>query len=95
MQMGVSGDNDVFVVVALLDKDVEKSSNGFNEVFNARANKEFQVDEHLVVARASGMDFFADVAKSSSQKKLNLGVHVLNTIFNDEVSAGNGVENVA
>ena len=59
------------------------------------AHEQLEVYEHLVVARASGVDFLSEVAVALGEHELHLRVYVLNTLFYAEFTAVYGVENLA
>ena len=75
--MCVARHEHVLVLVALLDELVEEYLHVLGNVLYLVAGEEFQVDEHLVVAAASGMDFLTDVAELARQHQLHLGVDIL------------------
>ena len=52
--------------------------------FSSLRMKKFQVYEHLVVARASGMDLFAGIAESRREHELHLRVYILHSRLDDE-----------
>ncbi len=93
--MGVTGYDYVFVAVALAEEYVEESGNGFDEVFDARADEQLEVDEHLVVARASGVDFLANVAEPACEHEFDLRVDIFDAFLDSEVAFGDFTEDVA
>ena len=57
------------------------------------AGKQFQVQQHLVVARASAVYFLSYIAQASGQHQFHLRVHVFHPVFNGKLAAfGQGVE---
>lgn len=52
--------------------------------FKLAPHEKFQVYEHLVVARASGMYLFAGIAESRREHELHLRVDILHSRLDDE-----------
>ena len=50
------------------------------------AHKELQINQHLVVARASRVNLLAHVAELACEHKLHLRVYIFDTLLNDEVA---------
>lgn len=70
--MGVARHEHVLELLALLQQLVEKHLYAFGHLSQLVTREEFQVDQHLVIARASGVDFLTHVAQSSRQHELHL-----------------------
>ena len=85
--MGVAGHENVLVLLALAYQLVEERLHGNDDVAQAPAGEQFQVYEHLVVARPARVYFLANVAELACEHKLYLGVDILHAILYDEVAA--------
>ena len=74
------------VTLALLLQGEEQPAHGLCHVAQPVAGEEFEVEQHLVVARTAGMDFLAHVAEAAGEHQFYLGVDVLNVVFDNEFS---------
>ena len=83
--MGVAGHKHRAVAARLLIERGEKHGDVTHEVFNLAANEKAQIHEHLVVARASGVDFLPHVAKTAGEHQFHLRVNIFNSVFNQEI----------
>ena len=70
--MGVSRHQYVLVLVALADEFVEEHFHFVYYLLQFVTGEEFQVDEHLVVARPSAMYLLAHVAQPLCEHQLHL-----------------------
>ena len=84
--MGVAGHQDVLVAFALADEDVEQLFDGFGYLLDLCTGEEFQVEQHLVVARASAVYLLAYIAQAAGQHQFHLRVHVFHSVFYHEFS---------
>ena len=84
--MGVAGHQNVLVAFALADEDVEQLFDGFGYLLNLCAGEEFQVEQHLVVARASAVYLLAYIAQAAGQHQFHLRVYVFHSVFYHEFS---------
>ena len=64
LKVRVAGHEYVAVVVALPDEFAEKGVNQLDDLLQLVAREKFEVNQHLVVTRASRMNFLADVTES-------------------------------
>ena len=90
--MRVAGHQHILVLLAEGLKTVEKALYGLGYGAQLVAHKQFEVDEYLVVARAAGVDFLAEVAETLGKKKFHLGVYVLDIVLDAELSGFDGVQ---
>ena len=72
LQVGVSRHEHVLIGLALRLQRVEELFHQAHDAFQAVAREQLQVEQHLVVARASAMDFLAHIAQAACQHKLHL-----------------------
>ncbi len=92
--MGVAGHEFVFVGFAQGLQASEECIDGVGYVAELVAHEELEVDKHLIVARSSGMDFFADVAEALCEHEFNLGVDILDARFDGKPALVDDFENV-
>ena len=59
------------------------------------SGEEFEINQYLVVAGASAVDFFTDVSQFACQHQLYLGVYVLDPFFYDKFAFSGNVINLA
>ncbi len=97
--MGVARHEHILVLVALGDEFLEERDDVVDDELELVAREEFQVDEHLVVARAAGVDLLAEVAELAGEEEFDLRVDILHIGFDNEltflalaVDAAQGVE---
>ena len=84
--MGVPGQQHFPVAFAQLLEGAEEGEHFLAHCFQLVAQEEFQVHEHLVVARASGVDFLAQFPVLTREQQFYLGVYVLHVVFEHEAS---------
>ena len=84
--MCISRHKHLFIAVALLDKLIEKSFRECCDVTDLVANKKLEVEQHLVVSRASAVDFLTRVAQSACEHQFHLGMDILHPLLNLELS---------
>jgi hypothetical protein len=86
--MCISRHEHLFITFALLLQLIEECTKSFRYLANAVASEEFEVEQHLVVARAAAMNLLSDVTKTTGEKKLHLGVNIFDTFLDDERAVG-------
>ena len=84
--MGVARHEDVLILLALGDEFVEKALHLVGYILELMASEEFEVNEHLVVARASAVYLLAHVAQLACEEHLHLRVDILYIIFDNKLS---------
>ena len=82
--MSVTWHKHVFESLAGILKSLEQRFHLTSGLLYFRTSEKFQVDQHLIIARAACVDFFAHVAKFTGEIQLYLRMHVLNVRFNHE-----------
>ena len=83
----------VFVFLALGNKCREEIVGKFYDTLQFRADKQFQVYQYLVVAAASAVYFFPDVAETACQHQFDLGVDIFDAVFDEKITFfGYGVD---
>ena len=85
--MGVSWHEHVLVLVALLYELVEENLHLLGDILQLVACEQLQIDEHLVVARASAVYLLAHVAQFLGEHSLYLRVNVFHAVVDDKLSA--------
>ena len=85
--MSISGKEYVLILLAEGLESREQGDDLFSQIEDLVFQEEFQIHEHLIVARTSRMDLLADISQSAGQKKLNLRVDVLDVIFKYELTS--------
>ena len=93
--MGVAWHEDILVFLAQRLETVEEPGDGVGYVAKLVAHEELEVDEHLVVARAPGVDFLSDVAEAGCQHELHLRVDILDAGFDCELASLDDSGNLA
>ena len=73
-------------MVGLLDELVEECLHLLGNLHELVTGEEFQVDQHLVVARAPRVYLLAHVAQLTGEQHLHLRVNVLDVVFDDELT---------
>ena len=85
--MRVAWHQHILVAITLLYQFVEKLFGKLGNLTYLVADEEFQVHQHLVIPRASAMDFLAHIAQLASEHQFHLRMHVLHTFLNDEFAS--------
>ena len=85
--MGVARHEHIFISFAELLQLVEQTGHRLRDGAELFTHEQLEVHEHLIVARASGMDFFAYIAKAAGEKEFYLRVNVLNARLDDKFAA--------
>ena len=70
--MRVSRHENILVLLALANQLVEELLHGNDDVAQTPACEKFQVYEHLVITRPSGVYLLANVSKLACEHKLHL-----------------------
>ena len=86
LQVGVAGHEDVLVALALPLQFGEECLHVLGHEAQLLADEEFQIDQHLVVAAASGVYLLAHVAEPTGEQQFDLRVHVFYVVLDDEPS---------
>ena len=84
--MCIARHKDVLIFLALGDKFVKERLGLLYYVAQSRSGEELQIDEHLVISGASGVDFLSHIAELARQHELHLRVDILHSVLNDEVA---------
>ena len=84
LQVGVSRHQHLAVALALLLQTVEERVDVAGDAPQLIAQEELQIDQYLVVARASRVDLLAHVAQPAGEQQLDLGVDILRVGFDLE-----------
>ncbi len=83
--MGIARQQVFAVPLALVQQQVEQRLDGKCYFPDFVAQVELHVHQHLVVARAAAVDFFAHVAQFARQFQFHLRVDVLNACFHPKI----------
>ena len=86
--MGVAWHEHVFQLVALGNELVEEHLHQLGNVAQLVASEQFQVDEHLVVARAPAVYLLAHVAQPAGEHQLHLRMDVFHSVLYLEAALG-------
>ena len=86
--MGVSGDQDILILLASVLQGAEKAVNLPDSALDPGTGIQFQIHKHLVVAGTSCVDLLTDVPKLSGQHQLDLGVDIFHIRLNLEPPFG-------
>ena len=81
LQVGIARHEHVLILLALLLQFCEEVVDGLGHEFQLMAGKQLQVHQHLVVARAAGVNFLAHVAKLPCQHQFYLRVDILDALL--------------
>ena len=87
LQVCVARHEHVLILLALLQQLVKQNLHAVDHLAQLMACEELQVNEHLVVARATRMDLLAHVAEALREHQLHLRVHILHAVLNNKLSA--------
>ena len=79
--MGIAGHQHFLIAFALHNQHMKKLLNSLGNVFQLSTGEEFQVEQHLVVARTATVNLLAYIAKLTRQHKLNLRMNVFDAFF--------------
>ena len=85
--MGIARHEHLLVLLRLLYQFVEERLHLVGDVHQLVAREELQVDQHLVVARAAGVNLLSHVAEAARQQHLHLRVDVLDVVLDGELAA--------
>ena len=86
LEVGVARHQHLLVAFAQLLQPVEERAHRTGDLPQFVAQEQFEVHQHLIVARASRVDLLACVAEPPREHQLHLGVHVLRAGFDLEAS---------
>ena len=81
LQVGVARHQHMLIALTLGLEGAKQRGEVMHHLFNFASNKETKVDQHLVVARASGVNFLAHIAQTAGEHQFHLRMHVFNTLF--------------
>ena len=84
LEVRIARDEDVLIFLALGLQHVKEFDEVLGQVLYLVAYVEFEVQQHLVVARAAAVHFLAEVAQLAGQHQLHLRVDVLYVVLYDE-----------
>ena len=84
--MGIARHQDVCIGTALLHQYLEKTLCEQGDLLESVAHEEFEIDQHLVVARTSGVDLFTHITETTCQKQFDLRVDVFDALLNDQLA---------
>ena len=84
--MGVTRHEHIFVLVALLDKFVEKDFYFVGDFLQFMTGKELEVDEYLIVTTTTRMDFLTHIAQFARKQHLDLRMYIFYIVFDDELA---------
>ena len=84
--MGIAWHEHVLIAFALLLKFREEVAHRLSHLADFIAREKLEVNEHLVVARASAMYFLPHVAQFAGEHEFHLRMHVFDTILNDKIA---------
>jgi len=91
--MGVTGHQHILVTVALCHEFLEEDFHLFGNLAQLGTGEQFEVEQHLVVARTSAMYLFTHVAQLAGEHEFHLRVYVLHTLFDNKFATfSNGVD---
>ena len=86
LQVCIARHQHVFILVALLDEFVEEDFHLVGDILEFVTGKEFEVYEHLIVARTARVDLLAHVAEFAGEQHLHLRVDILHIVLNHELA---------
>ena len=87
LQMGVTRHQHVSILVAQLLQALKQSFGMLSHHSQLVTHKEFQIDQHLIVTRATRVNLFAHIAQLAGQHQLNLRVNILDTLLDHKFTA--------
>ena len=79
--MGVARQQDVLVLFALALEQAEEGQDFVPEAAQLVPEVKFDIDQHLVVAAAAGVNLLAEVAELAGEEEFDLGVNVFHVIL--------------
>ena len=82
--MRITGHQHVAVAFAQLLQSVEERAHAVRRLPQFVAQEEFQIDQHLIVARAAGVDLLAHLAQTPREQQFDLRVDVLRPLLDLE-----------
>ncbi len=85
LEVGVARHQHLAIALRELLQPVEEGPHVARHGLQLVAQEEFQIDQHLVVARASRVDLLAHVAQAARQQQFDLRVDVLDLRFDAEI----------
>ena len=85
--MGIARHQHILILIALLDEFVEKDLHLIGDFLQLMTGEEFEVDEHLVITRTTGVDLLAHVAQFTGEQHLHLRVHILDIVLDHELTS--------
>ena len=86
LQVCVARHEHVLRLFAAALQGLEELVHKHHHLFQFMTDEELQVDKHLVVARATGMDFLTHIAQAAREQQLHLRVDVLDALLDDELA---------
>ena len=82
-----------FVTVTLADQHLEQAVRQFYQLPDLCTRVQFQIQQHLVVARTSAMYLLADIAQAACKHQFHLRMNVFHALFDHELTAvGHGID---
>ena len=84
--MGISRHQHLFIQVALAYQFIKECFHLLGYLSQFVAGKEFQIHQHLVVARTPAVNLLAHIAQFAGEQHLHLRVHILHIGFYLELS---------
>ena len=84
--MRIAGHQYLAIALAQLLQTVEERAHAVRRLPQLVAQKEFQIDQHLIVARTAGVNLLAHLAQPPREQQLDLRVHVLRPLLDLEAS---------
>ena len=86
LQVRVARHQDLLVLLGELLQAIEEGANLGGDLLQLLAQEELQIDQHLVVARATRVNLLAHIAQAAGQQQLHLRVDILRLGLDAEVA---------
>ena len=85
LQMGVAGQQNMFVFFALLNQHLKKRRNSIYRFFYFSPGIKLQVYQHLVIAWTAAVNFFAHITQFARKHQFYLRMYIFYSFFNNKI----------
>ncbi len=78
--------------IAEEDELIEQCPDQCGDTADFGPDKQFYIEEYLIIPGTAGMDFFAGIADTSGEEEFNLGVYIFHAGLQGEIAGADLVE---